>query len=346
MRKIRDLIPIKVIDGKLIAYKGNTLYSLDRSFKKTKIGYLPYDGFFKWILNYSSLTRRIFRLGIHDLVFIKDEIIFSFNNKIYKTPKNKFGIKSNILPCVFKGSRPLNISTNGEEVLFGEYFSNSKRNFPVKIFKYKNGKIIDFITFKKGFIRHIHNCIYDKFNNRWFALTGDDDNESKIIDITSSTFKVICGGKQSYRSVEAVITDNNRIIIPSDTPLEINYIREFNFETKELRDVKKIAGPVFHCKKIDDLYLITTIIEKSYYNDQKYVYLYASLDGKNWRKILRLKKSFFPVRLGTIFRYPEIKPLSSIVFDNYLIFEVRSINSIGHGMFILDKKFVYNKLKS
>ncbi len=325
--------PISFLDSNLYIQKGNKIGILDKDFNFQFMYDCPEKSLTELILQNFSITRRVLRKGSHRIAKIKNTFFLVFNSDIYYYDDNiKEFIKMGI---PFKGSRPLNFNSSNEEIIFGEYFSNKKRSQPVKLFKIKGFNEFNLIhKFKKGDVRHIHNCLYDSHDCGWWILTGDSDSESRIYFLDNSGIKKILGGSQKYRCVE-IIADDKLLIIPSDTPQEVNYIRTLNKSTLKIISNHKVSGSVFHAKKVESLYLVSTVTEPSTVNKTKKAFVYASTDGINWKEIFQINKDFFPVSIQKITRYTEIR-LLGFLFNNNIVFEVRAAHGISHGTIMLN----------
>ena len=290
------------------------------------------------VLSSFSLTRRVFRAGIHHfvshdrgyIIFIhKMILIFDCDCKF----QHRYNLKS--------GKRPLNILVVDNKIFYGDYFANTKReSVSIYALDMTNLNHTTIFTFQSGLVRHIHNIHY--WSGKYFILTGDEDNESGIW-ISNDDFKsctLLCGGSQKFRAV-SILYENDRLIIPSDTPLERNFIRSYNIKSGHLEDVHEIEGSSFHNLKINDFSLVTTVVEPSAINKSNQVCMYASKDGVNWSRIIGLNKDLFPRWLFRFTRYPEIKIFEDL-WNGHIIIHGRAIKGCSDGLIL----FPFKRLNS
>lgn len=304
--KKRGFHPLCYDNDRLLASRGNSVLEITDPFGKGNMIGRYNGGFVKKILTKSALYKRILRRGFHDLtVDEKGNSVAVVNKQILFKPWNE-----NIFRPVFnsfRGSRPLRLTYADGLFCFGEYFGNPERK-EVHIYASENGK--DWwpaYTFPMGSIRHVHGIIEDSEKRGIWVFTGDSDKESKIWFTKDQfrTLKPVVEGSQKARAVN-IIAEKDRLIIPMDSPLEQNYIQEYNLDTKELLDLAKIPGSAFHAIESDGIMLVSTVTEPSDVNKTDAATLWGSLDGKRWKCICELKKDWFPVRFQWIFRYAEI----------------------------------------
>ena len=245
----KKFFPISFFDNDLYIQKGSKIGILDKDFIFQFIFNCPEKSLTESILQNSSMARRVLRKGSHRIAKIKNTFFLVFNKDIYYYDQNIQEFIKVDIP--FEGSRPLNFNSSNNEIIFGEYFSNKDRSQPVKLFRIKSFNEFNIINeFKKGDIRHIHNCIYDSYDCGWWILTGDSDSESRIYFLDDTGLKEILSGSQKYRCVE-IIVDDKLLIIPSDTPQEVNYIRTLNKNTLKIISNYIVDGSVFHAKKVE-----------------------------------------------------------------------------------------------
>ncbi|GGD49776.1 hypothetical protein GCM10011361_15590 [Muriicola marianensis] len=193
-------------------------------------------------------------------------------------------------------------------VYWGEYFSNPSRS-EVHIFGSHNGIEWEVsYTFPAGSIRHVHGIYKDPFRNGVWVLTGDSDEESGLWFTNDhfKTLKCVISGSQKCRAV-SIIPLQDRIIVPMDSPKEINFIQSFSPEQNSFRALRRISGSAFYSYHSPSVSLISTVVEPSEINRSKAVEIWASRECENWIQIARLKMDLWASISLKIFRYPEIK---------------------------------------
>lgn len=252
----------------------------------------------------------------------------------------------------FKGNRPLRLLHDefNNRLLFGEYFSNGEKNElkrdEVKVFQFDaNLRISNPFTFEKNDIRHIHNIILNKYNHKYIVLTGDNDNECKIIefDYDFNSFNTLASNNQIYRAVD-LVCQTDGYLVASDTEKVKNVIYSLGND-KKTSHFNDVEGSVFFIKKYLNFYLATTALEPSIINQQKHVFLYASLDGKIWVTIKKFKKSFYPLCLSKIFRYPTIEliDISEPGFKDIPLY-FRNLKNYRDGSYFFKQQDIFNEI--
>ncbi|WP_082232889.1 hypothetical protein [Halobacillus massiliensis] len=246
----------------------------------------------------SNLSRRLFRMGFHGLNELPDgSLIGLVRGKIIKCgPSSK---EFNTVFTIPRGSRPLNICNFPDgRLFFGEYFSNEERK-EVNIYgSYDYGETWQVVhTFPEGSVRHVHGIYYDFFRKGAWILTGDIEDECRIL-FTGDGFKNVSTeliGTQMYRAV-AIIPMENGLIIPTDTPLEQNYIQLYDINSKTIKRVQNIEGSAFYTLECGGTLLVSTVVEPSDINKTKYAKIYISKDGESWRELYSQKKDVWHLK--------------------------------------------------
>src|ERR1022692_2322521 len=161
------------------------------------------------ITSSSRLVSRLLRDGFHALVQLSSgHLIAAVPRAIVTLQPGETGL------CVshklLRGTRPLHLAVApNDHVFWGEYFDNPQRD-EVHIYASSDRGIHwDVVyTFLKGSIRHVHNIVYDEWENCFWVLTGDHGSECRILR-ASCDFKnvdVIVSGNQQARSAALVPT--------------------------------------------------------------------------------------------------------------------------------------------
>ncbi|MCF8011393.1 MAG: hypothetical protein K9L17_10710 [Clostridiales bacterium] len=247
----------------------------------------------------TRLTSRLFRSGFHYLLPLRDGTIIG----VVRGFIVKRNFNDNFLYPVFKidrGSRPLNLcSTPDDKICFGEYFKNSDRD-EVHIYgSFDCGETWKIIyTFPEGSIRHVHGIFYDKYRKGCWVLTGDFGNECRILftgDNFNSLEPVVIGNQQA-RAV-SIIPLADGLIVPTDTPIEQNYIQWLDIKTGKFERLHPLSGSAFYTAQVGDYYLVSTVVEPSDVNTSKEVAIYTSRDGENWQVFYKQKKDVWPQKL-------------------------------------------------
>ena len=140
---------------------------------------------------------------------------------------------------------------NSSSVIFGEYHSNKQRNI-MSVYKFDfETKSLDIIyTFKENSIRHIHGIYYDKYSDRLWCVTGDDNHECKMLSTEDyfKTIDVVGQGDESWRCVSLIFTKEN-IYYGTDSEFQQNFIYKIHRKSLDRKVLSEVNGPVYYSKK-------------------------------------------------------------------------------------------------
>ena len=209
-----------------------------------------------------------------------------------------------------RGSKPLNICiAPSGNLYFGEYFQNMDKQ-AVHIYCSKDNAQSWQIayTFEAGNINHIHGVFFDKYTDRIWVATGDRENEC-IIGYTEdefTSFKEVFRGGQEYRTCQLFFY-KDFIVFGTDTQYEQNVIKKFDRQTLEITELQKVQGSVIKGGQVGDVAFISTTVEPSKVNTDKYAHLWVTKDGLHWEERYKAKKDWLPATLfqfGT-FEFPQ-----------------------------------------
>lgn len=280
-----------------------------------------------------TITRRFFRAeitGFFDLpngehVAIAKKGLF-LQDKDSKTFVKCF--------TMLRGSKPLNIciSPSGN-IYFGEYFQNTDKQ-AVNIYCSKdNAQTWNIVyTFKAGNINHIHGLFFDKYTNRIWVATGDRENEC-IIGYTEDEFKTfveVFRGGQEYRTCQLFFY-KDFIVFGTDTQYQQNIIKKFDRRTLEITELQEVQGSVIKGGQVGDVAFISTTVEPSKVNTDRYAYLWVTKDGLHWEERYKAKKDWLPF----IFQYGTFE------FPQYNVEKLERLYFSGRALKGLDGKTTY-----
>lgn len=247
-----------------------------------------------------SLTRRLFRKGVYKMMEYKDTFLVFSDNSIFvfRPSENKLEFIGYI-----KGSRPLYACVFGNKLYYGEYKSNENREkIPIHSYDLVDGSW-EIAAHIDG-IRHIHGVFADSFEKKIWVTTGDFDHECMICytDDGFETIKTFVSGSQDYRAIYLHFSKDT-ISFGTDAPDRDNYIRTLSRSNGEVITETKVGGPVFFGGVLQNLKILTTVVEPSVVNTNQYAELWL-LDAKRvWKKVLQIKKDILPKKL---FQYGQI----------------------------------------
>ncbi len=181
------------------------------------------------------------------------------SNQVEVEHRYNRGMKNPLGFCVVD-----NKNTGKREVYYGEYIWNANKG-PVAIYKRTDGKWEKIYEFASNMITHIHNIVFDERKERFYVLTGDEDEEAGIwiADKEFVSVKPLLLGKQSYRACVAYPTEDG-LIYATDTPLEANYLFKafISHDKVERIDVLyALPGPCIYGTKVGQMLLFATSVE-------------------------------------------------------------------------------------
>jgi hypothetical protein len=244
------------------------------------------------------LASRVFRDGFHALcVHPSGSLIGAVPGAIVTCPsgENTF----HVTHVIQRGTRPLHVtaSPNGR-VFWGEYFDNAERS---EVHVYCSGDSglswnVAY-TFPAKSIRHVHNIVFDRWQNCLWILTGDYGHECRVLraSIDLKNVEPVFEGNQQARAV-AFLPTSERCYFASDTPLEKNSIYRMESEQVPTIVASLNHSSIYGCA-VQNALFFTTMVEPSTVNTSKEAHLYGSLDGEQWKKCFSWKKDSLPMGL-------------------------------------------------
>lgn len=211
---------------------------------------------------------------------------------------------------ITRGSKPLNICiAPSGKLFFGEYFQNMGKQ-AVNIYGSEDNGLTWHIvyTFLEGNINHIHGLFFDKYTNKIWVATGDRENEC-FIGYTEDEFKTfveVFRGGQEYRTCQLFFY-KDFIVFGTDTQYQQNVIKKFDRKTLEITELQKVQGSVIKGGQVGNVAFISTTVEPSKVNTDKWAHLWVTKDGLHWEEKYKAKKDWLPATLfqfGT-FEFPQ-----------------------------------------
>ena len=272
--------------------------------------------------SFLPLTRRLLRAEITGMYCLPN------NNKLAIAKKKlflqEFGSKrfTKVLGMP-RGSKPLNICiAPSGNIYFGEYFQNIEKQ-AVNIYRSSDNGLSWHVayTFAEGEINHVHGVFFDKYTNRIWVATGDRESEC-IIGYTEDefkTFKEVYRGGQEYRTCQLFFY-KDFIVFGTDTQYQQNVIKKFDRRTLEITNLQEVQGSVIKGGQVGDVSYLSTTVEPSKVNTDKYAHLWVTKEGLHWEERYKAKKDWLPATLfqfGT-FEFPQyygIEKLERLYFS-------------------------------
>lgn len=231
---------------------------------------------------------------------------------------------------ILSGSRPMTLCEDREgNIFFGEYFKNKNRrevNVFVSFDRGENWKVA--YTFLANTIGHIHGIHLDPYTGFLWITTGDENGEC-IIACTKDKFKtleIIAKGDQEYRTCNLLFLEN-RIIYGTDSPNVENYIKAIDRTDISIQNLQKVQGSVINACQIGNICVISTTVEPSNINKDKFSYIWISGNGYEWSQIACFKKDMHNMHL---FQFGNIR------FPYYHNPDTKSLFFSGHALERID----------
>lgn len=323
----------------VIGARGYKLFSYDLISRKTAFYAKVIDNKYSILSNF-FLTKRFFRAEITNLYTLNDgsEILIA-KKGLFK--RNKDSNKFRKCFSIIRGSRPINLCiTPSGYIFFGEYFSNFDQK-AVHIYSSKdNGNSWDIVyTFNSGNINHIHGLFYDKYTQNVWVITGDRENEC-IIGYTSDqflTFEEVFRGDQEFRSCNLLFY-KEYIVYITDSQYIKNQIRKIDRKTLSIETLQEIESSCIYAGKNNKFAYVSTTIEPSEVNLDKYSHLYISSDGILWKDVAKYKKDIWHTgafQFGSI-QFPRYETNQKC---NAIIFSGRALKKIDGKTVIMKYEF-------
>jgi hypothetical protein len=252
----------------------------------------------------NQLTFRLFRDGFHALaVHPCGNLIAAVPGLIVTLPAGEK--KFQVTHRISRGTRPLHITAAPDgRVFWGEYFDNPERN-EVRIYVSHDGGATWSVAceFPAASIRHIHNIVYDRWDDCLWVFTGDYGRECRVIR-ASLDFRIVeeaLAGNQQARAVAAVVREDG-VYFASDTPLEQNHIFHLDRRGNLMRLCEIASSSINACRNRAGMFF-STMVEPSDVNHARDVKLMASGDRESWVQLASWPKDRWPMRF---FQYGNV----------------------------------------
>lgn len=229
---------------------------------------------------------------------------------------------------ISRGSRPLHLAIdNNDSLYFGDYFLNKKREIVNIYCSNDYGKTWMIVySFPIKSIKHIHGVFFDKFDEKLWVTTGDNDGECIIgySEDKFQTIKELYKGGQNYRAVKLLFY-KDYILFGTDSPFITNKIYKIHRVTNKLEMIFTVQGSVIDATKLNDFAVFSTTVEPSKINTDQNSYIWQ-YDGKNeWECIASYKKDLWNM---TLFQLGNVQFPVNDSTDNWLYFSGHSLKGI------------------
>ena len=339
----------------LLLYRRENLYLMN--VKNNEISFvapLPIEDPRK-LFCFCDLLTRLMHISVYCGIEVDNGAIVAFNKGIYFvdlvsrkiTREHDFkaiGMRRPLSFCKIK-----DINGFEDEIVYGEYFSNDLKEAVCIWGRNSNGMWTERYRFQSNTIRHIHTIIPDPFQQRVIVCTGDMGKEAAIWSATNNFEKVekIVGDNQLYR-ICCVRAYKDGILCATDSPYDNNYIYMLENNSKKVKILSSLPGPVvFYCNYKENI-VFATNVENDGRNMGKirqmisykrglgvkdwYVHVFIGNPNQGFKEILKMKKDIFPMAsfgFGNVhFPYGEIR--------NKIFFYPTAVKKLNEKMCYLD----------
>lgn len=253
----------------------------------------------------TTLSYRLMRDGFHALAILGGQIGGQRGDQtmvgvvpgavVTRTPESD---EFQITHKIQRGTRPLHITAvPSGNIYWGEYFDNRERA-EVYIYASEDRGTTWRVayTFPTGSIRHVHNIVYDRWNDCLWILTGDDGAECKVLRASCDlrSVDVMLAGDQQARAVAAIPTQGG-LYLSTDTPFEKNHVYRLDSAGNVVQTGDLASSSIFGCR-VGEALFFSTMIEPSAANMSREVQIAGSRDGTNWHVLARWKKDSLSMR--------------------------------------------------
>jgi len=332
---LRGLIVLYVAKDYWIAAKGYSLYKYDVVSQEWNLFGKLQDNKYSMTSRF-RLTRRILRAEIRYLLHLSNgEWICTAKKGLFKASAGGGDFVK--CCCIEKGSRPMVLCQGIDGIVYwGDYCFNPERR-EIQIHKSNDyGRTWEIAyTFKTGEINHIHGIFSDPFiKGRIWVTTGDDD-DACIFGYTDDNFKTFekkYEGSQLYRVCVPLFLKDS-IIYSTDSQFVQNEIRRIDRKSEAVSKIRKIEGSGIYSVQTHQWMAVSTTIEPSDVNIDKYSHLWFSRIGVQWKHVVKFKKDVWN---KTLFQFGSIRfPYYEDMESDLLVFNGRALNSIDQSTLIV-----------
>jgi hypothetical protein len=187
------------------------------------------------------------------------------------------------------------LSRDGSRAFFGEYGDGMEKSEVCLYVSEDRGQTWEpGFHFPKGSIRHIHNLLIDPYEDCYWVLVGDYDDQPGIGRLSRDLKNLdwLIRGTQEARAVSALITADS-LSYGTDSDFERNFIVRLDKRSGKLERLCEIEGSSLYAVEFGPVKAISTCVERNPACPSRDCTLYVSPDGDSWSRVLSHRKDFF-----------------------------------------------------
>lgn len=248
--------------------------------------------FWKKAASNFRLAQRVLRFMTTNIIPLPNGDLFvTFDKSVGIVRRGKFEpLKNFARPCrVLR--RACAVDAKGD-VYFGEYIFNKERG-EIRIYRYRheteNLEIAR--AFPPGAVRHIHGLYYDRFTDSIFCLTGDLENECRIIRSFDGfqTIETVGQGDETWRAV-SVLFQKDSFFYGMDAEYRANHIYKVDRASLERKSLGEVSGTVFYSNQLGEDLFFTTTAENAPSQTENVAALWHVDARENLQELISFKK--------------------------------------------------------
>ena len=254
--------------------------------------------FWRIVTSSSLLGTRLFRDGFHALAVLDSgESIGAIPRGIVTLSRGDKRFR--VTHRISRGTRPLHFAvTPRNHVFWGEYFDNPQRGeVHIYVSTDRGDRWDTAYTFPRRSIRHVHNIVYDEWEDCLWVLTGDNGSECRIIRASCDfrEVEVVLSGNQQARAATAIPMQDG-LYFSSDTPFERNHIYHLDRRGK-LTPLSELSSSSIYGCRVGNWVFFSTMVEPSSVNPDRKVRVYGIENGVRFEELLRWEKDYWSMKL-------------------------------------------------
>jgi hypothetical protein len=272
----------------------------------------------KQALGKFRLAQRLLRFLVTNVIAVAGGDLFvTFDKTVGVIRDGKFLALAGLeRPCrVLRSACAIDASG---DIYFGEYLTNAERG-EMRVYKYTPGRdaLQVVYTFPPHAIRHIHGLYFDEFTNSIFCLTGDVDEECRMLRTSDGfqTVETVGQGDETWRAVSLLFTAD-ALFYGMDAEFRANHIYKVARKDTSRTSLCEVNGTVFYSKQLGADLFFTTTAENAPSQREMVAALWHIDEEEQCQHLISFKKDRWPPKLfmfGTI-HFPSVNKLTDELY--------------------------------